>query len=137
MNQEATYDSDTGILTVHVPFALKRRGGRKLVIMPAGVVSAPDSARADETLLKALARARRWNRLLVSGQRTSIKSIAETEGINHSYVARILRLTLLAPDIVEAILKGHQPKGLELAALMADFPTEWREQREAFGFASR
>ena len=136
MSQEASYDSETEIITIHVPFTLKRRGGRKLVIMPEGT-AAPQNTSADETLLKALARARRWNRLLESGRHASIKSIAETEGINHSYVARILRLTLLAPDIVEAILKGHQPKGLELAALMADFPTEWREQREAFGFASR
>ena len=137
MNQEASYDSETGLITIHVPFALKRRGGRKLVIMPEGAAVTPESARADETMLKALARARRWGRLLESGKHASIKSIAEAEGINHSYVVRILRLMFLAPDIVEAILKGHQPKGLELAALMAEFPAEWGEQREAFGFASR
>ncbi|MBF0093852.1 MAG: hypothetical protein HQL34_04830 [Alphaproteobacteria bacterium] len=134
MNRQESYDPATGILTVHVPFALKRRGGRKLIIMPDGSPAPLQAARADNTLLKALARARRWSRLLDSGRHTSIKALAESEGINHSYVTRILRLTLLAPDIVEAILKGRQPKGLELAALMTEFPLEWDRQREAFGF---
>ena len=105
--------------------------------MPDGAAAPPQAARADETLLKALARARRWSRLLETGRYTSIKAIAETEGISHSYVARILRLTLLAPDIVEAILKGRQPKGLDLAALMAEVPAEWEKQREVFGFPAK
>lgn len=134
MSQDATYDPATGILTVFVPFKLKRRAGRKLIIMPDGAPAPTQPVRADETLLKALARARRWNRLLESGRYTSIKAIAETEKINHSYVTRILRLTLLAPDIVDAILKGRQPKGLDLATLMNDFPPEWDRQRELFGF---
>lgn len=72
--------------------------------------------------------------MLDSGRHASIKAIAEAENINHSYVTRILRLTFLAPDIIEAILRGCQPKGLELAALMADFPPEWEKQRGLFGF---
>ncbi|MEO5375535.1 MAG: hypothetical protein H7840_14910 [Alphaproteobacteria bacterium] len=78
-----------------------------------------------------------------SRQRTSFRAIAETEGISHSYVARIFRLSFLAPDIVEAILKGRQPvvrrhalrrDGFELSSLMADFPDEWERQREVLGF---
>ena len=134
MSHNESYDPATGILTVFVPFKLKRRGGRKLVIMPEGYAPPAETTGADETLLKALARARHWSRQIETGRRASAKAIAEAETINHSYVSRILRLTFLAPDIVEAIVKGSQPKGLELSDLMAEFPMEWDRQRELFGF---
>ncbi|MEO5375534.1 MAG: hypothetical protein H7840_14905, partial [Alphaproteobacteria bacterium] len=105
-----------------------------LVIMPDGAAPPTETSRADETLLKALARARHWSRQIETGRCASAKAIAEAENINHSYVTRILRLSFLAPDIVESIVKGRQPKGFELAALMGEFPAEWEKQRELFGF---
>ena len=80
------------------------------------------------TMIKALARAFRWRDLLETGVFATVDEIAVAEKINASYVSRVLRLTLLAPDIVEAILSGRQPPELTLAALMRPFPVEWREQ---------
>lgn len=120
--------------TVRVPLTLKRYGGRKLVIVPdGGSVPERRQANLDDTLLKALARAHRWKRLLESGQVRSLNELAETEKINPSYLSRIYRLTLLAPEIVEAILDGRQPRTLQLADLMDDMPVEWERQREMYG----
>lgn len=120
--------------TVRVPLTLRRHGGRKLVIVPEGE-GIPERPRAspDDTLLKALARAHRWKRMLESGQVRSLNELAEAEKINPSYLTRIYRLTLLAPDIVEAILDGRQPRTLQLADMMDDMPVEWERQRENFG----
>ena len=121
--------------TVRVPLTLKRHGGRKLVIVPdGGGVPERPHANLDDILLKALARAHRWKRLLESGQVHSLNELAEAEKINPSYLSRIYRLTLLAPDIVEAILDGRQPRTLQLANLMDDLPVEWERQREMFGY---
>ena len=84
--------------------------------------------RVDITLIKAVARAFRWRRMLDAGHYATVKDLAAAEKINSSYVSRVLRLTLLAPDIVEAILDGRQPEGLTLPALMEPFPVEWAEQ---------
>ncbi len=121
--------------TVRVPLTLKRHGGRKLVIVPdGGGVPERPHANLDDTLLKALARAHRWKLLLESGQVRSLNELAEAEKINPSYLSRIYRLTLLAPDIVEAILDGRQPRTLQLADLMDNMPVEWELQREMFGY---
>ena len=69
-----------------------------------------------------------------SGRIPSIPKLAEKEKISSSYLARILRLTLLTPDFVEAILDGRQPKGLALADFLELFPVEWEEGRRRFGF---
>ena len=119
-------------VTVTVPFAIRKRGGRKLVITPDGVTAAPmKRARVDSALLKALARGFRWRKLLETGDYATIEEIAEAENINPSYVSRVLRMTLLAPDIVEAILAGRQPEGLTMARAMQPFPGEW--SRQTFG----
>jgi hypothetical protein len=122
--------------TIRVPLKLRRHGGRKLVIVLEGA-GMPVRAKAtpDDTLLKALARAHRWRRMLESGQARSINELAEIEKINASYISRILRLTFLAPDIVTAILNGRQPRTLQLANLMDDMPVEWDRQRERYGIA--
>ena len=116
-------------VTVTVPFAIRKRGGRKLVITPDGVaaVAAP-RARVDSALLKALARGFRWQKLLETGNFTTIEEIADAENINPSYISRVVRLTLLTPEIVEAILAGRQPEGLTMAKSMEPFPLEWRRQ---------
>lgn len=122
------------IITIRVPLKLRRFGGRKLVIVPEGegLPERPHSSH-DDTLLKALARAHRWKRMLESGQVQSLNELAEREKINPSYLSRIYRLALLAPDIVEAIIDGRQPRTLQLANLMEEFPAEWAKQREMFG----
>jgi hypothetical protein len=89
------------------------------------------SRRADSALVKALARAFRWKRMLESGEFATIADLAEREGIAPSYMTRVMRLTLLAPDIVEAILDGRPRSGL--AELLDRFPAEWSTQREHFG----
>ena len=92
-------------MTLHVPFRIVKRGGRKEMQLPEG---AAQPRRTDNTLVKALARAFRWKRMLESGEFATIAELAEREGIAPSYMTRVLRLTLLAPDIVEAILDGRQ-----------------------------
>lgn len=116
-------------VTVTVPFAIRKRGGRKLVITPDGMTAAPaPRARVYSALLKALARGFRWRKLLETGDFATIEEIAQAENINPSYVSRLLRMTLLAPEIVEAILAGRQPDGLTMARAMQPFPPEWLRQ---------
>ena len=99
-------------ITVRIPMTWKRHGGRKVIIAPDGSDAwAPARPRPDETLIRALARAHRWKRLLEDGSYRSAGELAEAEGVTRSFVNRLLRLTLLAPDIVEAILDGRQSKG--------------------------
>ena len=115
--------------TVMVPFTIRKRGGRKLVITPDGVAVAPaPRARVDSALLKALARGFRWRKLLESGDFSTIEEISDAENINASYVSRVLRMTLLAPEIVEGILAGRHPTGLTMARAMKPFPVEWHQQ---------
>jgi hypothetical protein len=119
------------MLTIRVPLAPRKLpSGRKLVLTPGGMAPGGASA-ADTTLVKALARAFRWRRMMETGRFATINELAAAEKINSSYVSRLLRLTLLAPDIVEAILAGRQPEGVTLPGLMEPFPVEWGEQRGA------
>jgi hypothetical protein len=85
--------------------------------------------RADPAMVKALARAFRWKRLLETGRYASISEIATAEKIDRGFVGSLLRLTLLAPDLIDAILDGRQPAGLGLPALLKPFPVEWDQQR--------
>lgn len=94
--------------------------------MPEG---ATQPRRADSTLLKALARAFRWKMMLESGEFASISELAEREGIAFTYMARLMRLPLLAPEIVDAIMDGRQPERVTLANLMDPFPLDWDAQR--------
>lgn len=120
-------------VTVTVPFAIRKRGGRTLVITPDGMAAAPTPrSRVDSALLKALARGFRWQKMLREGYYQTLEEIADAENINPSYVSRLLRMTLLAPEIVEAILAGTQPAGLTRAKAMKPFPMEWSRQRINF-----
>jgi len=121
---------DERTLTVRVPLTIRRRGGRKLVLAPDGTPThiAPVTRHIDNAMVKALARAFRWRHLLESGTYGTIDEIAKAEKINPSYVSRILRMTLLAPEIVEAILEGRQGETVTLARLMQDVPVVWKEQ---------
>ena len=116
-------------VTLHIPFRIVKRGGRKEMQMPEGTTQ---PRRADNTLVKALARAFRWKRMLESGEFTTIAELAEREGIASSYMTRVMRLTLLAPDIVEAVLDGKQGPEVTLARVLEPFPVDWDEQRVSF-----
>ncbi len=117
-------------ITVEVPFKIRKRGGRKQIITTDGVpVLVPTRARIDSAFVKALARAFRWRKLLETGVYGTIGELARSERINPSYVSRVLRLTLLAPEIVEAVLDGRQPEDVTLATAMAGVPVVWAEQR--------
>lgn len=113
-------------LTLHVPFRVVKRGGRKEMQLPEGVTQA---RRTDSTLVKALARAFRWKCMLESGAFVTIAELAEREGIAPSYMTRLLRLTLLAPDVVEAILDEKHGPELTLVRVLEPFPVEWAVQR--------
>jgi len=119
-------------ITVRIPLTIRRRPGRKTIIRPNGdqwTSAGGISRRADPAMVKALARAFRWKRMLDQGRYGSITEIAVGEKIDRGFVGTLLRLTLLAPDIVEAILDGRQPADLGLPALLKPFPLEWGRQR--------
>jgi hypothetical protein len=134
MTERTSHEIET--LTIRIPIRLQCRGGRKLIMTPEGVAAPLRKPRRDETLIKALVRAHRWRRRIESGQAKSITDLAEQEGVTDAYVCRLLPLTCLAPDIVEAILDGRQPKGLRLAEVLGNGPLEWGEQRRAWGEAT-
>jgi hypothetical protein len=108
---------------------LQHRGGRKLIMTPEGAAMPTPKPSRDDTLIKALVRAHRWRRRIESGKAKSITDVAEQEGVTIAYVCRLLPLTCLAPDIVEAILDGRQPKGLRLADVLGNGPLGWAVQR--------
>jgi hypothetical protein len=87
---------------------------------------------SDDTLIKALVRAHRWRRKIERGQAKSITDLAEQEGVTDAYVCRLLPLTCLAPDIVEAILDGRQPRWLRLTEVLGNGPLAWEDQRGAW-----
>ena len=131
-----SWELDGDTLNVFIPMTWKRYGGRKLIIAPEGGDAwAAPNPEADERLQRAFARAYRWKAMLESGKHVSINKIAEAEKIDRAYVCRLLNLTLLAPEITQALLDGRQPKGLRLEDLTKAIPAGWAEQRRHFGFA--
>ena len=120
-------------ITVRVPLKIRRRPGRKTVVLPVPTADTAIPTRADPALVKALARAFRYQRLLDDGRYTSISDMAAGEKIERGYLGCLLRLTLLAPPIIEAILNGRQADGVTLPALTEGVPTEWAVQQSSFG----
>ena len=124
-------------VTVSVPLTIRRRGGRKQIIGPDGAVARPGDGGAgfvpvngDPALIKALARGFRWRRMLEEGRYASISEMAKAEGIERGYLGSMLRLTLLAPEMVEAILDGRQPDGVTLPGLLEGVPVGWGESSQ-------
>ena len=118
-------------ISIHVPMTFKKRGGRKVIVLPDGTQGNPAvKATIDNVMVKALARAFRWQALLENGTYGCIEDIARGEKIGASFVSRIVKLALLAPDIVETILDGKQPANLTLGELMKPFPVEWDKQKK-------
>jgi hypothetical protein len=120
-------------VTVEIPFTIRKRGGRKQIITPDGTSGwVTPRARIDNTMIKAIARGFRWRKLLEAGVYGTLEEIAAAEKINSSYVSRLLQTTLLAPEIVEAILDGCQPADMTPAELMQPFGVLWVEQSQGF-----
>jgi hypothetical protein len=120
-------------LSVDIPLRIRRRGGRKVMLAPDGTSAwAPPRARVDSAMVKAIARAYRWRGMLEQGAYASITELAAAENINQSYVCRVLRLTLLAPALVEAILDGRNPSKLQVRTLLNPFPADWTAQAHYF-----
>lgn len=117
-------------LIVRIPMRFHRRGGRKRIVAPDGTAIVPESKpQPDGTLVKALARAWRWQRMLDDGVYATVSEIGYAERINKSYVSRILRLALLAPDIIETVLEGRSDQAPMLEQLERSLPASWEEQR--------
>src|SRR5262249_15300723 len=120
-------------LTVDIPLRIRRRDGRKVMLAPDGTSAwTPSRARVDSALVKAITRAYRWRGMLEQGEYASITELAAAEKINQSYVCRVLRLTLLTPALVEAILDGRHPSRLQLRTLLNPFPSDWSAQANYF-----
>jgi hypothetical protein len=117
-------------LVVRIPMRFQRRGGRKRIVAPDGSEIVPTSKpQPDGALVKALARAWRWQRMLDEGIYATVSEIGDAENISKSYVSRILRLALLAPDLVEAILAGTTDQSMMLERLERPLPASWGEQQ--------
>lgn len=132
--REVEVSLDGSAITVRLPLTIRKRGGRKVITSPAGEQQwTPARPRIDNTLIRALARAFRWKVMLESGRFATVSEVAQAEKLDRSFVSHVLHLTLLAPDLVEAILDGKQPATLQLQPLMRGFPATWEEQRSLHG----
>lgn len=122
---------DTDVVSVNVPMTFRKRGGRKVIVLPDGTQGNPaPRATIANTMVKAIARAFRWQALLENGTYGCLDEIGKAEKIAPSFVSRVIWLALLAPDIVEAILGGRQPACLTLKDLMGPIPVQWDRQRQ-------
>ncbi len=134
MAQGATVHYHHTGISINVPLALKKCAGRKQVILPRAFAGDdPISPSHQEALVMAIARAHRWQKLLDEGKFESVSDLAREIGLDVSFAARLLRLTMLAPDIVEAILLGEEPSGLSLNRLTKVMPVDWGGQRAQLG----
>jgi hypothetical protein len=126
---------DGRTISVRIPISFRRKKGRKEIVTPANATPwTPPPAQVDSTMIKAIVRAHRWQSMLESKLFASVRELAKAEKINEAYLGRVLRLTLLSPQITEAILSGQQPDGIELADLLTSFPVEWGGQGAHFRF---
>jgi hypothetical protein len=121
-------------VAINIPLAIRRRPGRKTVVTPDGVATpaqatATTQTHGDPALVKALARAFRYQRMLDDGHYASISEMAEAEKLDRGYMGRLMQLTLLAPDLVEAVLNGTAPRELGLPRFMEPLAVVWEEQR--------
>ena len=117
-------------VVVHIPMRFRRRNGRQMILTD-GESAVPTAERdANQSLIEAIAKAYRWQEQIESGEYASIADLAQALGVDRTYVGRTLRLTSLAPDIVEAILRGDAPEGVSLEKLRKNLPLCWQEQRK-------
>ncbi|MFZ5581023.1 MAG: hypothetical protein ACOZCK_00010 [Pseudomonadota bacterium] len=126
-----------GSAVTFVPLTIKRRHTRKLLIAPPGQEDAKVRSSFDFPMIRTIGKAFYWQKLLDSGEVANATELARQLKLEPGWVAEVLRLTRLAPDIVQAILDGRQPRHLNLHAIrgrQADVPVDWEEQRRLLGF---
>ncbi len=126
-----------GSAVTFVPLTIKRRHTRKLLIAPPGQEDAKVRSSFDLPMIRTIGKAFYWQKLLDSGEVANATELARQLKLEPGWVAEVLRLTRLAPDIVQAILDGRQPRHLNLHAVrgrQAEVPVDWDEQRRLFGF---
>lgn len=126
-----------GSAVTFVPLTIKRRHTRKLLIAPPGQEDAKVRSSFDLPMIRTIGKAFYWQKLLDSGEVANATDLARQLKLEPGWVAEVLRLTRLAPDIVQAILDGRQPRHLNLHAIrgrQADVPVDWEEQRRLLGF---
>ena len=125
-----TANDEGETILVRIPMTHRKRSGRKEIVLPEGTKIEQAPTEPPGPVVAALARAHKWQRTLDMGKATSLEQLSGRAGIDRAYVGRILRLTCLAPDIVEAILRGEEPDGLSLEKLRKNLPVRWDEQRK-------
>jgi hypothetical protein len=108
---------------------LLRRNGRQMILSQGSEEGKP-KRQTNGTLVATLAKAYRWQEELESGQYASLEDLAQAKSVDRTYAGRILRLTSLTPEIVEAILAGDEPGGLSLGQLQKELPFRWDQQHE-------
>ena len=121
-----------------VPLTIRRKQNRKVMIPPPGDGPGQGNGGHDLPMIKMLGKAFYWQRLLDEGRYPTANDLARSLKFEPGWVAEVLRLTTLAPDIIESVLKGHQPRDLNLHTLRGrrdQLPRDWKEQRKALGFA--
>ena len=131
---------DGNILSIRMQVCFKRRSGRKMIIAPKGMLalSHEEDLRAlkpEQSFVNALVKAFQWQELTDRGVCASPKDVAKRENAEVTHVYRLMRLTMLAPDIIEAVLDGTQPRTLTLQNIVRGFPISWKEQRALYGFS--
>src|SRR3954451_24267685 len=128
---KSSISKDGRTATVSIPVTFRQRGGRKQILSPPGATPWSPAPRIDTALVKAIVRAHRWRQMLESGEYASSAELAKAEKVNASYLSRILRLTLIAPAIIDAILTGQQPSTVQLHDLLRPLPAAWAQQYSA------
>jgi hypothetical protein len=126
--------NENGSITLSVPFAIKRKSGRRYIVTPDNVPLQYATPKHHEPLVKALIKAFHWKEMLDTGIFHTLTEIAHKEKLNISYVRRVFKMTLLAPDIIAVILDGKQPPYLSVMDFGKEIPLDWNEQRRRFGF---
>jgi hypothetical protein len=130
-SNKTSVSKDGRTATVSIPVTFLQRSGRKQILTPRGEVPWSPAPRVDTALVKAIVRAHRWRQMLENGDYSSSAELAKAEKVNDSYLSRILRLTLIAPDIIETIVSGTQPPTLQVDDLLKPLPAAWSQQRSA------
>lgn len=134
--EESTTDIDLdGTITVHIPINITRKSGRRFIMTPGGAELEYVTPQRSDPMIAAVVKVHLWKEEMESGKIANQEAIAKRERITNSYISRLYRLTLLAPDIIEAILAGTQPRTLTLLDMLKPFPLLWAEQRSRFGMS--
>jgi len=133
--QQNTQIANDEIIDLFVPLEIKKRGGTAMIILPKNLKKEDMAKCFDEKMIKAFAKAYKWKNMLEERQIDSLAQIAVRENITGSYVSKVFNLNFIAPEIVETILNGEQPRDLKLQdMLIGKFPLLWQEQKELWGF---